>query len=251
MTETPASTLETAIQAAEKTPEPSEAPEAVDEAPGSTETDKPSRRDRRAERRIGKLSKQLAQEREGNAGLRKRLDAVESQIEQKPERPARDSYENVEEYEDAYSDYREALRKPEGVEPEAVDERTSRFVSFAAEMSKVDTDFAKVLDTADFPCDGQMLDNLMEMDAEGAKVFTHLQANKAEATRLLALSDLEQSRELDKIADNLGVAVKKPDPVPEPIDPVAGNDEPPVNFDKMSDAQAVNHDLELLKRRRR
>lgn len=219
------------------TPENSEVQETGDVAAASPEDIK-KRRDRRAERRIAKLTARNAKLEEQLESQRKRYEKIEERLDtiaQPNARPQRENYETEEEYEDALVDYRLDMRsqptKSEEPRLGAVDQAlVDKFQGFIEEVDKGTPGFADMVSKAHFPLTDHGLAEIIEMGDDGADVFTHLNQNPAEAMRISRLTPREQTVELEKIADTVDMKTSAPDP----ITPVSGNDQPVVDESKLS-----------------
>ncbi|GMR21489.1 MAG: hypothetical protein BMS9Abin36_2090 [Gammaproteobacteria bacterium] len=233
-------------------------PEKVDQVsdPGKTADDSlpvekdatPSKRDRRAERRISKLTAKNAELEEGNVKLQGQLNELSQKVDTlaTPEivRPQRDDFESVEEYEDAVMDYRIDVRsagsKPVSPKPKESDQAADpglvkRFEGFIADSEKSTPGFGKVVSEAHFPLTDHSLVEIMDMGDEGAEVFTYLNANPTDAMRISQLSPRDQTIEIEKLADSLDTTSS----APEPITPLEGGDHPTVDESKLSPDQRI------------
>jgi len=235
-TETPATTELAPDTAQPEGENPVESPDAQpdsDEATGPADPN--NRRDRRAERRISRLTARNAALTEGNENLKSRLDKLEEKFNAsvKPARPQADNFETTEDYEDALIDYRLEQQKPTSPAPNKDEER--RFSAFMAEAGKTHEGFDNLVATAQFPLTEHSFGELMDMGEDGADLFIHLNEHPAEAMRISQLSPREQTKELDKLSDTMGNTSR----APEPIKPVTGNDSGAVDESKLSDAEWI------------
>lgn len=237
MTETPESGTE-GLEAAEKTVVPSEEQQNGEVATEAKPDDLRQRRDRRAERRIAKLTARNAALLERDAKRDQEIAELREKVEkvtaQQVERPQRDNYDSQEAYEDALLDYKLGQQpKPATAEPKADTALVDRFQSF---IESNGDEFEKVVASAHFPLTDHALSEIIDMEEDGAAVFTHLNSNPAEAMRISRLSAREQTIELEKIADGLDTPEPEKDKgskAPEPITPVDGNDKPTVDENRL------------------
>lgn len=202
-----------------------------------------ARRNKRAERRINKLTARLAAEREEKDLLKKRLDGLEETVKNitpKQARPQRDDYGADEDYEDALIDFRIQDKIPKPVSaspapsPKPEGEMRNRSTTYISEMEGTREGFAQVVANATFPLTEHAWGEIMDMGGDGADVFIALNANPSEATRISQLPVHEQTIQLEKLADSLDKSS-----APEPISPVTGNDAQPVDESKLTDAQWI------------
>lgn len=221
------------------TPENSEVQETGDVATVSPEETKKIR-NRRAERRIAKLTArnaELAEQIESERKERLKLESRFNEIAQPNKRPQREEYDTEEDYEDALVDYRIDMRKKpakaEESRPGAVDQGlVDKFQGFIEEVEKnARPGFSDLVAKASFPLTDHGLAEIIDMGEDGADVFTHLNSNPGEAMRISRLSPHAQTIELEKIADSVDLKST----APEPITPVSGDDQPPVDESKLSD----------------
>lgn len=204
-----------------------------------------SRRDRRAERRIAKLTARNAELAEEITKRDQRFAELEQKIDKlaqpKLERPQRENFETDEDYEDALVDYRLELRKPTEQKPESKTEPgpdpdlQSRFVAFVESGMDVDETFDKTVSAATFPLTDHSLGEIIEMGEDGVELFNYLNDNPKDAMRICRLSPRDQTSELEKLAD----ALDEKSSAPDPINPVDGNDKPPVDEAKMPTEQRI------------
>ncbi len=240
---------EETVQAAEleKSDLPPEEGQPADESLLTEKDGTRSKRDRRAERRISKLTAKNADLEQGNADLKTQLNDLSQKVDTlaKPAlvRPQREDFEDVEEYEDAVMDYRIDVRSagPKAESPPKEPDQAAdpglekRFAGFIADSEKATPGFEKVVSGAHFPLTDHSLIEIMDMGDEGADVFTHLNANPTEAMRISQLSSRDQTIELEKLADTLDNTSS----APEPIDPLESGDHPTVDESKLSPDQRI------------
>lgn len=224
----------------EETATPSEGQQPGHESPPvEKKEDAPrSKRDRRAERRISRLTARNAELMEAQRIRDEQFAKMQAEIEAlkqpKPVRPQRDDFESQEAYEDALIDFRlKGEKKPEPTtETQANPDLVQRFESFIADNGD---EFGKVVASAHFPLTDHALSEIIDMGEDGAGVFTHLNSNPTEAMRISRLSPRDQTIELEKLADSLEDTKPDVSEAPEPITPVDGNDKPVVDESRLSD----------------
>jgi len=235
------------VQAAEPEKiEETQADLSEDQQNGNAASVEQPKRETRSERRINKLTARNYELQEGNEKLQTQLNELSQKVDtlstEKPVRPQREDFENLEDYEDAVMDYRIDMRsekpgspKPKEPEQAADPGLVKRFEGFITDSEKATPGFEKVVASAHFPLTDHSLTEIMDMGDEGAGVFTHLNANPTEAMRISQLSPRDQTIELEKLADSLDETSS----APEPIKPLESGDHPTVDESKLSSDQRI------------
>jgi len=231
---------ETKAIASSETAVQSDVQQPGNESPPVKEEDAPrSKRDRRAERRISKLTARNAELAERDKQRDEQFAKMQAQIEELSQsrqvRPQREDFEDLEAYEDAVVDYRLNQQKPapKQEEPQTDDELAKRFDSFVEDAGD---EFKNVVAKAHFPMTEHALGEVIDMGDDGIEVFTYLDKHPADAARISKLSPRDQTIELEKLADSLETEESQ---APEPIVPMEGNDKPTVDEENLSNEQWI------------
>jgi hypothetical protein len=219
------------------------------ESEGDTPEDKPGKSKGGFQRRIDKLTRASAEQREHISRLEARLADANRQPaatnqEQAPAqnsgaRPVVSEFNTYEEYVEALTDYKVTQRETarseaeqrKAAEAELAAKQTSYQERVTAARDKYE-DYDDVLDGAKNLQISRAMQEAMFESEQGADIAYHLAKNPKEATRIAQLSPLAAAREIGKLEVKL-TADRQPEPAksqtarktskaPEPVTPISG-----------------------------
>ena len=237
--------------------EPSTAPEveATQEAEASaTETPDEPKKANKVQERINKLTREKHEQRQENADLKKRLEALESkpaEVKDELVAPKEDSFDNYSDYERANTDYiankaanaavksveaansnRDAQAK-ESARQAGINSKKSEFFQKVDSKRELFLDFDEVAYGHDF-MDDDMSEQIMDAD-NSPELAYHLGSHLDIAEKIFKLPPVQRARELTKLELSLEpLASKKVSDAPNPITPLGSSEAVQSDPDKMT-----------------